>query len=76
MTSDILRNIVKTLCSHMLFEYNGKNCGIDPLSATRYDVWCGDEIKQAGSAEEVMELTIFDGKPLSEIADDITNIEL
>lgn len=76
MTSDILKNLIRTHWSHILFEYNGKECGVDPFSTTKYDVWCGDELRQVESVDEVMALTIFDGKSLNDIAEVITNIEL
>lgn len=72
MMDEKIKNRLKELCSHMTFEYNGKDCGVDPISHTEFAIWCGDEDTTAKSIDEVMTTPFFDGKSLSEIADVIT----
>ncbi len=64
------------MCNHILFEYNGVSCGIDPISSTHFDMWYGDKTYIAKSLECVMNATVFDGKTLKEIAYYIENLEL
>ncbi len=70
-----MNEIIQNSFSHVLFTYKGKDCGIDPFSMSDFDVWCGDDIVKAHSIEEISVVPIFEGKPLSEIITDITNIE-
>ncbi len=58
---------LKALTCHVFFEYNGKQCGIDPLSHTEFDVWYGDKIETFTSIEDVFAVPFFDGKSLKEI---------
>ena len=60
-----------TMANHVLFEYNGKPCGIDPVTKEHYDMWCGDNEMVAHSIDEVLDTPFFDGKPLREIAKDV-----
>lgn len=76
MTSDNLKNQIDSLISHVLFDYNGKPCGVDPINHHHFDVWCGDKVFSSKSINEVMETPFFDGKSLEEICNDITNIEI
>lgn len=70
-----LKERIDSLCTHVLFEYNGKNCGVDPFSHEEYDMWYGDKEITVTSIEEVMETPLFDGKSLNEIFDNIINLE-
>ena len=63
------------MTSHIMFAYDGKDCGIDPLSKNSIDIWCGDNQINVDSVEKAMEYPLFCGKSLSEIADVITDIE-
>jgi hypothetical protein len=65
---------LEELVSHFLFEYNGKNCGIDPISRNEYHLWYGDHSKIVYSIEEVAQSRIWDGNILSEIFEDIIAI--
>lgn len=65
---------ITSLCSHLTFDFEGKSCGVDPLAADQFDMWCGDDAMTAKSADEVMNTPFFDGKCLKEIADKIQNI--
>lgn len=71
-----IRNHIESLCSHLTFEYNGKNCGVDPLSHNQIDMWCGDDAMTATSIDEVMESPFFNGQSLRNIANKIENIEM
>jgi len=66
---------VESLSTHVLFEYNGQNCGVDPFNCKHFDIWCGENFAEAKSIDEVFELPIFDGKSLTDIYEKITNIE-
>lgn len=75
MTAKELSDRIGEMCSHVLFDYNGKACGVDPIEPSRFDLWCGEQSTVATSLDEVMTLNFFDGKSLSEIVDDIENLE-
>lgn len=72
MMAEKIKNRLKELCSHMTFEYNGKDCGVDPISHAEFVMWCGDKDTTVKSIDEVMAKPFFDGKSLSEIAEVIT----
>ena len=59
MSADEIRVTFASLCSHLTFDFEGKSCGVDPLAADQFDMWCGDDAMTAKSADEVMEYTIF-----------------
>ena len=73
--SDKIKNRINEICSHFTFEYNGKPCGVDPYSKNDFDMWCGDSEFCAKSIDEVMDYPLFNGKSLTEIADDIEIID-
>lgn len=75
MSADKLKQIVLDVFSHVTFEYNGQNCGIDPFSLTEFDIWYGDKVETVNSIDRVMDTPIFDGKSLSEIIGDITELD-
>lgn len=75
MTAKELRGRIESLCTHILFDYNGKECGVDPFSTEHFDMWCGDAFMEAHSTDEVMQVSFFDGKALEDIADQIENVE-
>ena len=66
---------VESISSHVLFCYNGKECGVDPISSTQYTLWYGDFEITCHCIDEVKNGKYFDGKSLSEIFDNITDIE-
>ena len=54
------------------FNYNQKNCGVDPISHTQYEMWYGEEeTYTAKSIEEVMSVPLFNGKSINEIYTEI-----
>ncbi|MFQ9516732.1 MAG: hypothetical protein ACLRZ9_13035 [Eubacterium sp.] len=75
MSADKLKQIVLDVFSHVTFEYKGISCGIDPFSETEFDIWYGDEVETVNSIDRVMDTPIFDGKPLNEIIDKITELD-
>ncbi|MEY8428821.1 hypothetical protein AALA00_14160 [Lachnospiraceae bacterium 46-15] len=66
-----IKKYLDEVFSHFLFEYNGENCGVDPISRTHFDMWYGDKEMTAESIDEVMEVPFFDGLSLTEIAKNI-----
>lgn len=76
MTAVQIKNRINELCSVVTFDYNGKSCGIDPLSNDNFDMWYGDKAKTVVSIDDVMNDKFFDGKSLTEIADKITDIDI
>ncbi len=74
MSKDEIKKHIESLCSHLTFEWNGKECGVDPLSVTEFEMWCGEEMMTATDINEVMSTCFFDGFSLEEIADKIKNI--
>ena len=75
MTIDELKDYLSACTSHVLFEYNGRSCGIDPLSQDEFDMWVGKNVMVARSAEEALNVKFFDGKSIKEIWDDVTELE-
>lgn len=75
MTINNFKSQVASLASHILFDFDGKPCGVDPLGKNEFDVWCGDEFEKVQSVDEVMKVHVFDGKSLEDIFDRIENID-
>lgn len=75
MTLAEAREYIVNLTSHVLFDYKGKNCGIDPLSRNKFEMWYGQECFTASTVDEVMTVKFYDGKSLTAIWDDITDLE-
>ena len=65
-----------SMCSHVLFDYHGKECGVDPFNEKHFDMWCGKDYMEAHSIDEVMNSPFFEGKTLEDIIDQLENIEL
>lgn len=76
MDSWELKKHIESLCSHVTFEWNGKECGVDPFSSTEFEMWCGENCMTATSVMEVMTVHFFDGFSLEQIVDKIKNIEM
>lgn len=76
MTVKDMRIRINSMCTHVLFDYDGKNCGVDPLSNDCFDMWCGDDTMSAKSIDEVMQTPFFNGKALQDIVDKIQNVEM
>lgn len=71
ITFDELYGYIDSHVSHVLFEYHGKDCGIDPFNDTEIDVWYGDKSETMTSIDDVFNLPFFDGKSLTEIFPEI-----
>lgn len=71
ITFQEMYDYINGLVSHLLFEYNGRNCGIDPLSHTEFEIWYGDKAETMNSADDVFNELFFDGKSLTEIFPEI-----
>ena len=67
---------INSLVNFVGFDYNDIPCGIDPINAEHFDMWYGEEAVVAKSIEEVFNIRIFDGKSLTEIFNDITNVDI
>lgn len=68
-------NYLASLTSHILFEYKGKACGVDPLSQNEFNIWYGSVGATVTSIDEVFSTKIYDDKSLTDIWDDITELE-
>lgn len=75
MTLKEAKEYISKLIGHILFDYNEKSCGIDPISRNEIDMWYGDECVTLNSIDSVIRHKLFDGKALSDIWDDITEID-
>lgn len=69
MSATDLKNRIASLVSHILFEYGGLSCGIDPINAGCIYLWCGENSVCCKSVDEAMTATIFGGKSLSDICE-------
>ena len=43
MTITYVKNRLSEIVTQMTFIYNGKDCGIDSISITEFDIWCVDD---------------------------------
>lgn len=75
MTIAEVKNYLTKLTSHIMFDYNGCSCGVDPMSRSEFVMWYGDDEKTVNSIDEVMTSKFFDGKSLTDIWDDITELD-
>lgn len=71
-----LKDRIAEIVTQITFTYNGKSCGVDPMSSTEFDMWYGDDFVTVGSIEEVMNTKLFDNKSLTDIFDDIDDFEM
>ena len=71
MTANALKKQISKMHSHILFEYKGKNCEIDPITKDKIAMWFGGEYLTVHSVDEAMQIKLFDGKSFDEIADEI-----
>lgn len=71
-----LKKRINSLVSFVGFDYNNTSCGIDPISENHFEMWYGDNFVIAESIEEVFDIKIFEGKSLTEIFNNISNIDV
>lgn len=70
-----LKERIDSLCTHVLFDYNGQECGVDPFSHNEYDMRYGKKSVTVNSIDDVMNLPFFDGKALKDILSEVENLE-
>lgn len=70
-----LKKQIESLVGFIGFDYDGDNCGIDPINKNHFEMWCGEDFIIAKSIDEVMNATIFNGKSLIQIYDMIENLD-
>lgn len=75
MTIAKLEDYLSKLTSHVIFNYDGISCGIDPLSRNRFDMWYGNKCITLQTVADVLYTKFFDGKSLKDIWDDITELD-
>lgn len=75
MTLDLFEHHIANLIGCVQFDYNGYSCGVDPIGHTGYDVWYGNTVVTVTSVEDVLCTTIFNGKTLLDIWDDLTQFD-
>lgn len=74
MTISEFKKHMNFLVGCINFEYNGQDCGIDPLSRTEYDMWYGNDCITVKSVDKLLAARLFDGKTVIDIWDDITDL--
>ena len=67
MTLEKIKNRLSECCTHFLFEFNGKDCGVDPIGEMQYNVWFGEECAEIEGIDKLMETPFFDGMCLNDI---------
>ena len=70
-----LKDRIASLSGFVGFEYNKKNCGIDPINQSHFEMWYGNDYIIAKSIDEVMAVKIFNGNSLTDIFDKISNFD-
>lgn len=75
VSADDIKKRISEIASHFTFEFKELRCGIDPLSPTDFDMWCGDDGCKVNSIDEVMTTPFFQGKTLDQISGDIEIID-
>lgn len=71
MSIDDVKQTLGVNFSHVVFDYAGEHCGVDPLAADRFVSWCGDEEAEFKSVDELVDYPFFKGKKLKEICDKV-----
>ena len=66
-----IKNLILSLVQDVVFEYDNKTCCINPWSRTKFEVGYNDIVKIYSDIDDLMNDTIFDGRSLSDIADEI-----
>lgn len=59
MTADEIKQRIVSMVSHFIFEYEGKNCGVDPITPTHFDVWFDTDFTSMDSVDSVMTTPFF-----------------
>ena len=77
MNAATIKKRISELCTLFAFDYNGRSYGVDPYSKESFSLFVADggAEKTVSSIDDVMNEPFFDGKSLSEIAEEITITE-
>lgn len=75
MNAITIKNRIEEMQSHFTFMYNGHECGIDPISINRYDMWYGDAFQTVTTVDDAMNSPFFGGNALKDIASSIDVID-
>lgn len=70
-----IKDRINELCSAFTFTYKGKNCGVDPLSYSCFNMWYGDDLRTVDNIERVMDFPLFDGRSLQDISGEINDVD-
>lgn len=70
-----IRDYLSKLTGHVIFDYMGRSCGVDPLALDSFDMWYGNNEMTAKSIDEVMTAKFFNGKSLTDIWCDVTEVD-
>ena len=65
LNSEEIKNLILSLVQDVVFEYD------NPWSRTKFEVGYNDIVKIYSDIDDLMNDTIFDGRSLSDIADEI-----
>lgn len=71
-----IKQCLSELRTHILFDYNGVQCGIDPISHSHFEMWYGDKGCTVNNIDDVLNKPFFCEKSLTEIINYINNLEL
>ena len=74
-TIDDVIDRLANLENHLLFQYQGQKCGIDPITKSHYNIWMGEKSFVVSSIDDVMNSEIWQGKSLCAIFDDISIVD-
>ena len=79
MTAESLQKEIAKGWAMLVFQYGGKEGHVDPYSTLKDDfsclLWYDGTEKLVHSMQEVMNIPIFDGHALADIAEDISGID-
>lgn len=75
MTSAQIKSCLSEHRGTFTFDYKNKRYGIEPYCDTELEIWHEDTAVTVQSLNEVMDIPFFDGKTLTDIADEIEIIE-
>ena len=76
MKAQYLKKFLADAYSDVTFKYQDIYCCIIPQGSDRFAMGYGDAAGEYESIDELMSARIFGGKTLTEIADDISELEM
>lgn len=75
MNNKELKNIISECCNDVLFTYNGKASGVTSTVANyvpTFQVWHGDDVKEYGDIDDVMNDKFYSGKSINDLIDKVS----